>query len=166
MIPLAFAALLVATPVGAANYSEIGVYSGKLAIIDGDRIAYFKDGDSFVLTTGEEIRIRSERGPIDAPENSVKGRSPAKCPLELFRAQAAKDRLAAILNEKPVCSNSGPASCTGVYIDRRGLDRYRRTVAIVWLDGEDVGARLVSEGHAKMWMSLRKKDRPTWCGPQ
>lgn len=103
------------------------------------------DGDTLIIN-GERIRLRSEAGPIDAPELGK-----AKCPLELFRAQAARERLAQIMAPQDFS------------LDRRGLDKYGRTVAVVYADGEDVGAKLVAEGHAKMWMSLRRADRPTWC---
>lgn len=108
--------------------------------------AYVIDGDTLDVD-GERIRLRSEAGPIDAPELRK-----ARCPLELFRAQAAKERLVRLM---------APGDFS---IDRRGRDRYGRTVAVVYSVGEDVGARLVREGHAKPWPSLRAKDRPTWCG--
>ena len=104
------------------------------------------DGDTIVIS-GKRIRLRSGAGPIDAPELGK-----AKYPLELFRAEAAKDRLTALLNgRKPE-------------IVRRGADRYGRTVAVLLVDGTDVGAQLVREGHAKPWPKLTKADRPTWCG--
>lgn len=106
---------------------------------------YVIDGDTLDVD-GERIRLRSEAGPIDAPELGQ-----AKCPLELFRAQAARERLAALM---------APDDFS---IDRRGKDRYGRTVGIVYSEGEDVGARLVREGHAKPWPRLTRADRPTWC---
>lgn len=105
------------------------------------------DGDTLVID-GERIRLRSEAGPIDAPELRS-----AKCPLELFRAEAARDRLRALMAPKDVG------------VERHGADRYGRTVAIVRVDGKDVGAILVREGHAKPWPTLRRADRPTWCNP-
>lgn len=72
--------------------------------------------------------------------------------FELFRAEAARDRLKALLKDRE------PS------IDRTGADRYGRTVAIVRVDGNDVGAILVREGHAKPWPTLRRADRPDWCG--
>lgn len=125
ILALILAGMVVTAPVVAA-----------VRVVDGDTI----DVD------GERIRLRSEVGPIDAP----KLRS-AKCPLELFRAQAARERLAALM---------APDDFS---IDRRGKDRYGRTVGIVYSEGEDVGARLVHEGHAKPWPRLTRADRPTWC---
>lgn len=121
--------------------------TGKLGTSESETEAFVYDGDS-IRVGQERIRLRSEAGPIDAPELRK-----ARCPLELFRARAAKERLAAIMAPNDFS------------IDRRGKDRYGRTVAVIYSQGVDVGARLVREGHAKMWMSLRAKDRLTWCGP-
>ncbi|GLK67633.1 thermonuclease family protein [Hansschlegelia plantiphila] len=101
-------------------------WSADLRVVDGETI----DVD------GERIRLTSEDGPIDAPEMHR-----AKCPLELFRAQAARERLIAIM---------APNDFT---IERRGNS-----------EGKDVGAELVREGHARPRPKLRKADRPEWCG--
>jgi micrococcal nuclease len=105
------------------------------------------DGDT-IMFDGERVRLRSEAGPIDAPELRN-----AKCPLELFRAEAARDRLRALMG------------ANDYRLDRRGLDRYGRTVGIVYSEGRDVAGVLVKEGHAKLWPRLTRADRPTWCGP-
>ncbi|WP_160147321.1 thermonuclease family protein [Methylopila sp. Yamaguchi] len=106
------------------------------------------DGDT-IRVDGERIRLRSEAGPIDAPELRT-----AKCQLELFRAEAARDRLKALLKDREP------------EIRQTGTDKYGRPVAIVRVDGKDVGAILVREGHAKPWPTLRRADRPEWCGPE
>lgn len=106
------------------------------------------DGDT-IRVDGERIRLRSEAGPIDAPELRT-----AKCQLELFRAEAARDRLKALLKDREP------------EIQQTGTDKYGRPVAIVRVDGKDVGAILVREGHAKPWPTLRRADRPEWCGPE
>ena len=109
---------------------------------------YVYDGDT-IRVGSERIRLRSASGPIDAPELRS-----AKCPLELFRAEASRDRLIAIMR----------AAGDDFSIDRKGQDRYGRTVAVVYAEGDDVGARLVREGHARPWPKLSRADRPTWCG--
>jgi endonuclease YncB( thermonuclease family) len=78
---------------------------------------YVIDGDT-IDVDGERIRLRSETGPIDAPELRR-----AKCPLELFRAEAARDRLRAIV------------ASGDVEIERTDTDRYGRTVAIIRVGG-------------------------------
>ncbi|MFL1875423.1 thermonuclease family protein [Hansschlegelia beijingensis] len=108
------------------------------------------DGDT-VVVAGERIRLRSEAGPIDAPELAK-----AKCPLELFRAEAARDRLAAIIARGARVVDTGER------------DRWRRPIVLVYVDGKDVGAQLVAEGHAKLWPKIggkmRRENRPEWCG--
>ncbi|GLK78077.1 hypothetical protein GCM10008171_33310 [Methylopila jiangsuensis] len=130
------AALLVLVSPALSLASET---QGGLIVIDGDTMKL----------NGERIRLRSEAGPIDAPELRK-----AQCPLELYRAEAARDRLKALV------------AAGAVTIRRTGADRYGRTVAVVFVDGRDVGALLVREGHAKPWPTLRRADRPTWCGPE
>ena len=103
------------------------------------------DGDT-IRVNGDRIRLRSEAGPIDAPELRS-----AKCPLELFRAEAARDRLQALLKDREP------------EIQRTGTDKYGRPVVIARVDGKDVGAILVREGHAKPWPKLKRSDRPEWC---
>jgi len=125
--------VFLATSALAAGAQEL---TGQASVIDGDTIR----------VDGERIRLRSEAGPIDAPELRS-----AKCPLELFRAEAARDRLKALLKDRHAA------------IDRTGADRYGRTVAIVRVDGKDIGAILIAEGHAKPWPKLTKADRPEWC---
>lgn len=99
------------------------------------------DGDTIQL--GRE-RIRVEG--LDAPE--MKG----LCEDESAVARLARDRLSELLDGRKVV------------IDRHGRDKYRRTLASVSADGEDVGAVLVSEGLARKW---ERKWRPgldeVWC---
>lgn len=128
------AALAMSLITAAAAHGE--VIAGRATVVDGDTL----DID------GERIRLRSEAGPIDAPELRK-----AQCPLELFRAQAARERLAALMAPNDFS------------IDRRGRDRYGRTVAVVYSQGVDVASTLVREGHAKPWPKLARADRPTWC---
>lgn len=47
-----------------------------------------------------------------------------------------------------------------VTVDRRGLDAWERSVARVSLDGGDVGAWLVAEGHAWSYGRHPRADRP------
>lgn len=131
---------LAASP---ATAQPVGTYMG--AAESGVRVV---DGDT-IRIDGERIRLRSEAGPIDAPELRS-----AKCPLELFRAEAARDRLKALLKDRVP------------EVQKTGTDKYGRPVVIVRVDGKDVGAILVREGHAKPWPTLRRADRPEWCEPE
>ena len=91
------------------------------------------DGDTFRINA-ERVRIEN----IDTPELQ------AKCPDELRRAQAARDRLQVLLS-------SGE-----MVIDRNGTDRNNRTLARVRVNGRDVGEALVREGHARPWTGRRQ----------
>lgn len=100
------------------------------------------DGDT--LQVGREvIRILN----IDAPE--IGG---AKCDSERTRGLEAKRRLAALIDRGVMSLKRGDGS--------RLRDRYGRTLALVFVDGQDVGERLVAEGLARRWNGKR---RP-WCG--
>lgn len=96
------------------------------------------DGDTLWLH-GEKIRLAG----IDAPE--LDG---ARCKPERELAEAATLRLVELLAAGPPL------------VERRGLDRYGRTLATVYIDGEDVGAVLIAEGLARVWTGRREP----WCG--
>jgi micrococcal nuclease len=94
------------------------------------------DGDTWWID-GEKFRLAD----IDAPE--LQGR----CASETALAIRARDRLQSLLNAaEPV-------------VQRRGKDRYGRTLARVTVSGRDVGAVLVAEGLARAYEGRR---RP-WC---
>ena len=95
------------------------------------------DGDTFWLG-GEKIRIKN----IDAPEISK-----PDCAAERRLGDVATRRLLTLLN------------AGSVTLKRQGQDRFGRTLALVYVDGTDVGKVLISEGLAHLWGgSLR-----SWC---
>lgn len=97
------------------------------------------DGDTFRVgsSRGESVRILN----IDAPE--IEGR----CRYEINLAQDAKRRLADLLDGQRV------------KIQRQNKDRYGRTLAVINVNGQDVGDQLVSEGLARTWSGRREP----WC---
>jgi endonuclease YncB( thermonuclease family) len=101
------------------------------------------DGDTLRATvngTSTPIRILN----IDTAEMPPRH----ECEYERRLAYAARDRLRELI---------GGAS--QVAICPEGVDRYRRTLARVLVDGVDVGEVLVSEGLAEPWRG-RQAD---WC---
>lgn len=108
---------------------------------DTARIRHVIDGDTFVLESGERIRIAG----IDAPETHV---GQAKCRDEIARGEKATRKARALLAGQRVG------------IDRVGRS-YGRTVARVSLNGRDVARDLVSRGAARGWP--RGAPRPDWC---
>lgn len=95
------------------------------------------DGDTFWLA-GEKIRIAD----IDTPELS------GKCSAEIQRAILAQEQLLALLNSAPFD------------VQRRGKDRYGRTLAVVTNARGSVGDQLVAEKLARTWTGRREG----WCG--
>lgn len=98
------------------------------------------DGDSLRLgltSHAESVRIFN----IDAPE--IDG----QCAYESELAQQAKHRLAEIMEGRRV------------ELFRQGTDRYGRTLAVIHVDGVDVGDQLVQEGLARTWSGRRE----AWC---
>ncbi len=93
------------------------------------------DGDTLWLA-GEKIRLVR----IDAPEASH-----PRCPAEQALAARATAALAEILGAGPVT------------IERRGVDRYGRTLATVRAGGADAGEEMMRRGLAQEWPG-------DWCG--
>ena len=98
------------------------------------------DGDTLDVR-GERIRILN----IDAPERGDR----ARCQAERVLAERASRAL-----------RSRVQAARRIELERDGLDRYGRTLAVVRLDGADVGEDLISEGLAVRWGN----GRPDWCG--
>lgn len=95
------------------------------------------DGDTFWLG-GEQIRPMG----FDAPEMG-----PPRCTGPGPIAKAARARLLALLNA------SAPA------IERHGLDRFGRTLAIVSVGGRELGGILIGEGLARTYVP----GEAAWC---
>jgi endonuclease YncB( thermonuclease family) len=96
------------------------------------------DGDTFRL--GSE-RIR--RIDIDAPEMG----NGARCDAERNLANLAKEKLAEIVKGAQL------------QIDRRGKDRFGRTLAYIRVSGADVGEMLIRAHVAVKWEGRRAD----WC---
>lgn len=100
------------------------------------------DGDTCTfLVDGEKVKVRILG--IDAPE--MKGR----CPAETDLAIKARDRLLELLR------GAGSIELVG-----EKKDKYRRRLAKVLADGEDVGPVLVREKLARPYKGRR---RDKWC---
>lgn len=97
------------------------------------------DGDT-IDVSGERIRILN----IDTPERGDR----ARCDQERVMAEQASRAL-----------RSRVQSARRIDLERDGLDKYGRTLALVYLDGKDVGEVLIDEGYAVRWGG----GRPDWC---
>jgi endonuclease YncB( thermonuclease family) len=99
------------------------------------------DGDTIEIS-GETIRLLN----IDTPEIRH-----AQCDAERRLGLVAKQRMQALLDAGALTIRRGDAG--------RMTDKYGRTLAVVAVDGEDIGTILIAEGLARPWTGRR---RP-WC---
>lgn len=102
------------------------------------------DADTLLdRASGERFRLLN----IDAPESADR----AQCPAE--RALAARATQAA---------RSAISRARSVEAQRMGRkDRYGRTLAVIRVDGRDLGQDLMAQGLARPWRGRRE----AWCGP-
>lgn len=135
MIELKKRLAVIAGPASAlALLAQVAVASSRLSVLDGDTFDW----------QGNRIRIAN----IDAPELGH-----AKCDAERRLGALARKRLAELLASGVLEVIPGDPD-TG-----RRLDRHGRLLAIVSIDGEDVGGRLIQEGYARPWEGRRR----SWC---
>lgn len=118
----------------AANATAFGKARalGKVWVVDGDTL----DGDG----------VRYRLANIDAPETGDN----AKCFREDERGREAKKAAIELVRG---------AKTVSVRRTWR-IDRYRRRIAFVLVDGQDLGQLLIARGLARPWRGKRE----SWCG--
>lgn len=99
------------------------------------------DGDT-IEVDGETIRILN----IDTPEIRH-----AQCDAERRLGEVAKNRVRQLLAGGTIGIRRGDGG--------RMTDRYGRTLAVVDIDGVDIGEQLIAEGLARPWTGKRR----SWC---
>ncbi len=137
---LTLALLLLALPASAET-----IDGNTIVIIDGDTVAL---PCSPRPCKSERVRLVD----IDAPEMFR-----TRCEAESIAGFEAKERLAELLRGQKV------------EIERKGKDRYRRTLARLSVEGHDIGAMLMREGHAISWKPGRAAWEARlrhWCGDE
>lgn len=128
---LRIAALAVAVALSVSTPAPAGE---RLHVIDGDTLRI----------GGETIRLAT----IDAPE--TRG---AECLAESLLGDLATRRLEEMTAGRTLTVRRGDPA------DGRAIDRYGRTLGLVFADGEDVAQALVDEGLAMPWTGRRVD----WC---
>lgn len=113
------------------NTTLTRIAKSEIDIVDGDTIKINK-------TT---YRLMG----FDTPETYQ-----AKCEPEKVKGEAATERLTELLLAAKV-----------IEIDTRGRDKYRRLLAVLYIDSKDIAVTLIREGHAVPYNGRTK--RRDWC---
>ena len=116
--------------------------SAHASLANGHQL-YVIDGDTIWLNR-EKIRIAN----IDTPEISD-----AKCESELARGLEAKAALKRLLDGNEIQITRGDPKT------RRMVDKYGRTLALVSVNGKDVGETPIERNLARRWTGRRQP----WC---
>lgn len=134
-------ALVLLLVVGALAWPRIIPAIGEPEAGEWARVELVVDGDTFVIATGERVRVLN----IDTAELSPR----AACAGEADLALRAQTRLRQLLTGRDV------------ELIRRGpdVDRYGRSLRLVRLDDRDIGVLLVQEGLAQTWRGRKAE----WC---
>ena len=110
------------------------------------RITHVVDGDTVDLKCEgrqtERIRVMG----YDTPETYY-----ADCPAEKRLGDEATERVRRLAASAPVTR-----------VERKGTDRYDRTLARIWIGGTDLAETMVSEGLALRYNGGTRID---WCDP-
>lgn len=114
------------------------IVCASLLAIDGDTIRC--DGMNMRLLGSGVVN----QSGIDAPEIG----SHAKCIKERKLALLAKRHLQELVKGKDV------------RVEAKGLDAFKRPLVNLYVDGEEIGARMLREGFAREWRPGQKSD---WC---
>jgi endonuclease YncB( thermonuclease family) len=147
---IAGALVLIAMAAGGAWYSFQSASASASSASDTTLTVYWSDGDSGRLSDGTKFRLHG----VDAPETgSMKQRGGAKCESERILGFEAKEAALELTRGKTVTVS-----------ERRGTDRYERTVLDLSIDGNDVADLLVAGGTHRTWDYDGRQKKPDWCG--
>ena len=134
----AYAVLLIAALVGVTNW--IAPFSSVST--DGCVLNYVYDGDTVALDCPGGRKTARLVG-FDTPETKDFG-----CPAEKALGDQATQRLRQMVSR-------GQATFEG-----KGYDKYGRLLAVMYVNGTDVGRTLISDGLA---VAYRGGARINWC---
>ena len=139
---LAFALMLVAGMIFTPSPSSNAEPSARTKATSIERNIRVIDGDTIEDMTSD-ITYRLVN--IDTPETGSRARCPAERELRVRASREGRSlmRSAGDIELRP----------TG------RVDRYGRTIALVLIDGRDLGETLIAEGLARPWRGRREP----WC---
>jgi len=103
------------------------------------KVTKVSDGDTVHVVTAEGTKLRVRLYGMDAPETAKTDRSGRlKSPGQPWGDEAEKALAGKILDRS-------------VRVQIIDVDRYRRMVAILWLDDRNINLEMVREGHAEAY---------------
>ena len=135
---------LIPYAVAAAAFSAIGLADWALSQVSQEN----RSPSAFIAIDGDTIKspagVRYRLLGFDAPETYL-----AKCLEELDKGTAAKRRLQELID-------TGKAKL----VESGRTDKYRRTLATLYIAGSDVAAILIAEGLARPYAGGKREG---WC---
>ena len=104
------------------------------------------DGDTIQVLTPEQTKLKVRLYGIDAPETAKISRSAghARQPGQPYGDESWK-----VLESK--------IKGRQVKLDILDIDKYRRMVGMIWLDGRNINLEMVREGHAEAFIEYLKE---------
>ena len=126
-------------------FTEIPISIATIRTVTGT-VTKVSDGDTIHLTTPEQTKLRVRLYGIDAPEtpkiNNRTGR--VNKPGQPYGDEAWKALESKIMGKQ-------------VRLDIIDIDRYKRSVGIIWLDERNINLEMVIEGYAEAYVEYLRK---------
>lgn len=130
---------------GLTAFINITVSQAAISTVTGT-VTKVSDGDTIHLTTPEQTKLRVRLYGIDAPEtpkiNNRTGR--VNKPGQPYGDEAWKALESKIMGKQ-------------VRLDIIDIDRYKRSVGIIWLDERNINLEMVIEGYAEAYVEYLRK---------
>jgi len=127
------------------TFISIPAPQAAIRIVTGT-VTKVSDGDTIHLTTPEQTKLRVRLYGIDAPEtpkiNNRTGR--VNKPGQPYGDEAWKALESKIMGKQ-------------VRLDIIDIDRYKRSVGIIWLDERNINLEMVIEGYAEAYVEYLRK---------
>jgi len=123
----------------------ISITTSSIAAIRTGTVTKVSDGDTIQVTTPEQTKLKVRLYGIDAPETPKINRQSGQVhqPGQPFSEEAQKTLKDKIMGKQ-------------VKLEILDIDKYRRMVCMVWLDGRNINLEMVMEGYAEAFVEYLK----------
>ena len=136
-VALFLAALIAALTIAAPSHAAIRTVSGTVTKVS--------DGDTIHVTTPEQTKLRVRLYGIDAPETP-----------KINRRTGVVSKPGQPYGDESWKALEGKIKGQQVRLDIIDIDRYRRMVGVIWLDGRNINLEMVKEGYAEAYIEYLK----------